>query len=279
MTICIGLLCENRKSVVLVSDRMWTESSILYYEFEPDESKIEKLFHRAAVATSGGVTIPSRVIKLTKGYIAEKFEEINSIEYVADILAHYYREERAKRIEELYFRTRGLTIKDFYEGGKIGTLPPQLAQFLDERVSNFTLELLMILGGIDDEGGHLYLIMDPGRHESFDKVGFVAIGTGDRHAELTLIQNEFRPTINLSEAVFYAFAAKKNAEHAPGVGKKTDIVILTEGDEGEGYIEIREGDELIKYLCEMYEKIENDALNHKKEIVREIKDINEFLKR
>ncbi len=52
------------------------------------------------------------------------------------------------------------------------------------------------------------------------EVGFAAIGTGGRHAELTLIQNEFRPTVNLSEAVFLTYLAKKNAEHAPGVGKK-----------------------------------------------------------
>ena len=49
MTVCIGALCENRKAVVLISDRMWTERGTLYYEFEPDESKIEKIHPHAAI--------------------------------------------------------------------------------------------------------------------------------------------------------------------------------------------------------------------------------------
>jgi len=277
MTVCIGALCENRKAVVLVSDRMWTERSTLYYEFEPNESKIERIHPKAAVATSGGVVLPDKIIKSTKKYVYEKIEEVGSIEDVARVLSFYYGEERRRRIEEEYFRPRGLTINEFYDEGKITTLPPQLAQFLDDRVANYVFDLLMILGGVDSEGAHLYLIRDPRTYESVDKVGFVSIGTGDRHAELTLIQHDFRPTVNISEAVFLAYMAKKNAEHAPRVGRKTDIVIIT-GDES-GYFEIKDGDELINYLDEMYSTLEREIINRKTEIMKTIRDINEFLKR
>lgn len=64
MTVCIGALCDCRKTVVMISDRMWTEQSILYYEFEPEESKIEKLSESAAVASAGSVVLPNKIIKL-----------------------------------------------------------------------------------------------------------------------------------------------------------------------------------------------------------------------
>ena len=275
MTVCIGALCENRKAVVLVSDRMWTERGTLYYEFEPDESKIEKIHPHAAVATSGGVVLPDRIIKLAKSYISEKFDSIQSVEDIANILALYYGEERKRRIEEEYFRPRGLTMKEFYEEGKITTLPPSLAQFLDQRVADYQFELIMLLGGVDGNGGHLFLISDPGTYDSVDKVGFVAIGTGGRHAELTLIQNDFRPTVNLSEAVFLTYMAKKSAEHAPGVGQKTDMVIITTED----YFGIKDGDQIFTYLDELYSRLEDDIRMRKTEIMKEIRDINEFLKR
>ncbi len=275
MTVCIGALCENRRAVVLVSDRMWTERGILYYEFEPDESKIERIHPHAAVATSGGVVLPDRIIKLARSYISEKFDSIESIEDIANVLAFYYGEERKRRIEEEYFRPRGLTIKEFYEKSKISTLPPGLAQFLDQRVADYQFELVMLLGGVDSSGGHLFLISDPGTYDSVDKVGFAAIGTGGRHAELTLIQNDFRPTVNLSEAVFLTYLAKKSAEHAPGVGQKTDMVIITQND----FFEIKDGDQIFAYLDGLYDKLEEGIKMRKAEIMRELRDINEFLKR
>ncbi len=275
MTVCIGVLCENRESAVLVSDRMWTEKGVLYYEFEPDESKIEQIHSHAAVATSGGVVLPDRIIKLSKTYISDKIDSIDSIEDVANILAYYYGEERKRRIEEEYFRPRGLTIKEFYEDGKISTLPIALAQFLDQRVADYQFELIMLLVGVDNSGSHLFIISDPGTYDSVDKVGFAAIGTGSRHAELALIQNDFRPNVSLSEAVFMAYMAKKSAEHAPGVGQKTDMVIIT----SDGIVEIREGDEIFKYLDELYGKVEESVKSSKLQIFKEIKDISEFLKR
>jgi len=259
----------------LVSDRMWTERGSLYYEFEPEESKIEKIHPRAAVATSGGVILPDRIIKLAKNYISEKADTIESIEDIASIVAFCYGEERKRRIEEEYFRPRGLTIREFYEEGKISTLPPNLAQFLDQRVADYQFELIMLLGGVDNSGGHLFIISDPGTYDSIDKVGFAAIGTGGRHAELTLIQNEFRPTVNLSEAVFLTYLAKKNAEHAPGVGEKTDMVLIT----SDYLFEIKDGDEIFTYLNELCIKLENEVVTRKTEIMKGLRDINEFLKR
>lgn len=133
----------------------------------------------------------------------------------------------------------------------------------------------MLMGGIDGEGGHLYYIRDPGTYESVDKVGFVAIGTGGRHAELTFIQNGFRPTATLGEAIFISYLAKKNAEHAPGVGSRTDMAIISK----EGYFEINEGDELLKYLDGIVENLNSQLQSSKTKIQDEVMGITELLKR
>ena len=70
MTVCIGALCDNRKTAVLASDRMWTEESMLYYEFEPAEPKIECAGGKWFVATAGSVIAPDRLLKEFKDFLS-----------------------------------------------------------------------------------------------------------------------------------------------------------------------------------------------------------------
>ncbi|MFH1774877.1 MAG: hypothetical protein ABH874_07975 [Methanobacteriota archaeon] len=84
-----------------------------------------------------------------------------------------------------------------------------------------------MIGGVDKRA-HLYVIFPPGRVESFDRVGYVSIGSGLPHAENTFILNNYTPVSPLSRALYIVYEAKKVAERAPGVGKATDSLIITE---------------------------------------------------
>jgi hypothetical protein len=61
-------------------------------------------------------------------------------------------------------------------------------------------------------------------------VGFGAIGMGAWHAKSRLMQNGYVNTVVYAQALSAAYAAKKSAEIAPGVGKHTDMhLVLKEG--------------------------------------------------
>ena len=69
---------------------------------------------------------------------------------------------------------------------------------------------------------------DPGTAECFDALGFVAIGSGARHAEATFIAHAYAPTFAAVEAAFVAFEGRRRAESAPGVGRRlTDLVHIS----------------------------------------------------
>jgi hypothetical protein len=57
-------------------------------------------------------------------------------------------------------------------------------------------------------------------------IGFAAIGIGKSHAESQFMFSGHWPNKPLHETVSLAYAAKKRAEAAPGVGKETDIIIV-----------------------------------------------------
>src|SRR5262249_20809663 len=79
-----------------------------------------------------------------------------------------------------------------------------------------------IVAGVDEQGGHIFLIADPGQVTCYDGIGFAAIGNGSRHAASHLLQLGYTPRVPFPRAAILVHVAKKRAEVAPGVGPTTD---------------------------------------------------------
>jgi hypothetical protein len=62
--------------------------------------------------------------------------------------------------------------------------------------------------------------------ETFDAIGYCAIGTGELHAISTFVANEYTPTLDLNHVVALTYEAKRRSEKAQGVGEKSDIYII-----------------------------------------------------
>src|SRR5262245_27861323 len=75
-----------------------------------------------------------------------------------------------------------------------------------------------IVAGVDEQGGHVFHITDPGQVTCYDGIGFTAIGNGSRHAVSYLLELGYTPQEPFSRAAVLVYAAKKRAEIAPGVG-------------------------------------------------------------
>ncbi len=82
------------------------------------------------------------------------------------------------------------------------------------------------MGGVDSSA-HIFAIGNPGTGAFFDEIGFYAIGTGEKEATIMLNFLNFRKDLSLETCRLYLYIAKKAAEIAVGVGKKTDIFVIS----------------------------------------------------
>lgn len=223
MTICIVALCEKSKRAVVAADRMITAADT---EFEQETIKIEKLCGNCAAVTAGSALAHTEIIR----NVTEEFSDQPAplIEKVAECVKHHFVQLRIKRAEEESFKPLGLTVQGFLKTQK--ELEDTVVMRLTRSLEDARLKLRILIAGVDKTGGHIYYIRDPGTSEIFDSIGYCAIGSGDRHAEGVLIDNDYTGSMPLKRAVYLVYEAKRKAEKAPGVGKKfTDIVIISEG--------------------------------------------------
>jgi len=226
MTICIGTICDNKQKAIAIADRMITDDS-LSIEFEHKEKKIIQIAKNCIAMTSGSSISFQEILEP----IISKFkDEKPKISIIVEEIAESYTTIRKKKVDEKYFRPRGLSIKEFYEDQS--GLSERLIEGLDRIVDEFEfpsletpvgLEILVV--GVDDKA-HIYLITNPGTFVPFDELGWHCIGSGYPQAENSLISNKFDPSLNLNKGLYLTYEAKKRAEVSPGVGHVTDVLVI-----------------------------------------------------
>lgn len=240
------MLCDGGESVVVASDRMWTDRR-LSIEFEHGESKLAAIADRAVVGAAGDAVAPTELInRLTQDIQAQGLKEIGAM---AERAKHLLARERTIRINDDHFVQRGFTLDKFYSGGLQQRLNPNLVQRLDRIVETYDFSVDLILAGHDGTGGHIHAIFSPGREESLDRLGYGAVGSGSPHVESTLILDDFSRSYDVKEAVFLAYKAKKAAEKAPGVGEMTDMAVI----DAEGVAFLSDDD--FRQLEEIYQEV------------------------
>lgn len=220
MTQLIGILCENREKVILISDRMVTTANgSLAFEHE---AKFQFIAPNAIVLTAGTIHEPEVIVD-TKAEIKGK----GSLREIADVLSKNYRKIRRKRVENEILEEIGiLSFDEFHR--KQNLLHENSVLELSKRIRDYDLGVHLLLGGVDEKAC-LCRIGEPGTYRSFDDLGFCCIGSGDRHAEPVFAFYGFTLALPLAEALQIGFEAKKRAEMAGGVGKQTDIWIIEKG--------------------------------------------------
>ena len=114
-------------------------------------------------------------------------------------------------------------------------------------MSNFKLGTTILLIGFRNELAVLSEINEGGIFD-FRDINFHTIGSGSVQASNTLLFQKHSKSDNLSRTIYNVYKSKRNAEVMQGVGKETDILILTETDGVK-----RISDENINILKDIYE--------------------------
>ena len=155
-------------------------------------------------------------------------------------------------------RPRGLTLSEFY--ARHQALSPQIVMMLDNLMKDFNLGVEVLLAGVDATGGHIYTVVNPGGTERLhDTIGYAAVGSGGIHALQAMIAFGHSASAAYHESVYRAYAAKRRAEVAPGVGRDTDMAVISSAN---GIHQLA-ADELqqLKSIYEDFEKVSSEELN------------------
>lgn len=243
MTQLIAAICENGRKVVTVSDRM-VSTEDMTLAFEHEERKVDMITDRTLVLTAGTIHEPDLIRDAR-----QKAKGKERVREVAELLTEEYQKLRTKYIEDEILRPlAGLeSFEEYHRKQKI--LHDSVVLEMNDRIRRYSLELTLLLAGVDEEG-HIARIMNPGIWRSYDNLGYLCIGMGDRHADNVFAWYRYSRSIPLKEALYIALEAKKKAEMAGGVGKITDILIIGSDET----VEVKE--ETIRELEEEYNERE-----------------------
>ncbi len=226
MTICIGVLCNDSRDVVVASDRVIT-ATYPPVEFECGTPKIELICPTCLVLTAGDALAHADICRAVRGAVGSLSHPRTPV--ITEQVRMAYVSERRKVINQRILEPRGWTFEDFYEK-YARTLPSELVLTIDREIANYDYGLSIMVAGVDPDGGHIYGIRHPGEVDCYDALGYHAIGVGAMHAVSSLIANGYDPTIDMKLATYLVYEAKKNAENAPGVGRHTDMSIIQDSN-------------------------------------------------
>ena len=224
MTVCIAAMCgaaEDDARVVVAADRMVTTGDFM--EFEHPGSKIVKLSKHALLMVAGATNDGMRLARQAS---AEMGGTTGEIAEVAEEIGRRYAEARKRRAEQI-LGLRGLDFESYY--AMHANLNGPVVKFLDERLASYNLGVTLLLAGVDDAGAHVHTNQNPGNgNQCHDSIGWHAIGSGSIHVIPSMAGFEHSPRAGYRETLFRVYASKRRAEVAPGVGRESEVAVISQ---------------------------------------------------
>lgn len=226
MTVCIGAICDDGKAIVVAADRMMTYGPPMSLQVEMAVKKIVPVSDSCVILFSGAVPDGEEVINRTKIKMTGHHLTVSEI---ANFAAASYQEVKNARVESTILKPMlGVGFPGF--ATIIGqSASSQILQQIVGMVMQHNLQLELLVAGVDDAQAHLFAVVNPGHSLGFDTVGCSAIGSGGLHANVRLALGKQGAAVSTAETIYNVYEAKAAAESAPGVGKLTDIAIVTKG--------------------------------------------------
>jgi hypothetical protein len=225
MSVCIAVLCEERKTLVCVSDNKVNFGT---FSAETVAMKDIPIYKRCTALVAGNDTEHANPILERAHQLLYSNNKVKSPSEIADIVDQAFAERVNREIEAKVLRKRGFTVESFLEKGKQKCTPSAYLA-LCNRIDQVSISLRFLICGFDEQGiGHIYSVDGKTAPSNYDSVGFWAIGSG-AHAALSSLAfhanqadvSVFRPK---EEAVYFALTAKFMAESSDEVGKLGALV-------------------------------------------------------
>jgi len=229
MTVCIAAIfrwrySENDSGWALLgtSDRKLTSGDV---EYEPPQAKYCVLASRVILLTAGAMHTHTEAIRTTSKML--RLDPEDDVSTIAEMHASNIRSLRAKFAVEEILSPFGMNHETFL--AKQRDMSADLVAGIASRISTYSFDIESIIYGLDDKGvPDIFHIDGNGIATRHTDVGFMSIGIGAGHANLQLMSAGYSQYVHhFYSALGVIYAAKKSAEIAPGVGKSTDMILVT----------------------------------------------------
>jgi 20S proteasome alpha/beta subunit len=225
VTVCVAALfawsyAPVVRAGLVFSDRMITAGDIQY---EPQQKKVAQISPGTLLLIAGDYSVHSQALKNT--YQAVQNNPGVTPENIALMYGREIQAIKRREAEDLFLAPLGMNTDTFLAQQK------DLSQGFVDQVTNQLQgyrgqEVDALVIGSDQGAVQLYNVDTHGVVSCLDDVGFGAIGIGAWHAKSRLMQSGYTRDFSFARAAAAAFAAKKSAEVAPGVGRYTDIHVI-----------------------------------------------------
>ena len=218
LTICIAAICKNgdEESIVFSTDHMI--SLRMLGQFEHSIEKYKVIHDTTTVAMLAGQPL------LFDSLIT--IDDSSDYNKIRSKIAKNFKAKRESLIQNQIFDTFGIDQKIF-TGFLNNPQPSNAINTIIDEVSNFSLATAILLVGFENRSAKISEISEGGCLDYRD-INFHAIGSGTIQAINTLLFQKQSKTDDLKTTIYNVYKAKRNAEVAEGVGKETDLAILTE---------------------------------------------------
>lgn len=219
MTVCIGVI--SQPMVIVATDRMITSADI---QFEQQQPKIFRIGLNTLALISGDIAVQTELVETTRNQILAG--RVIGVENMARVYAQAYGAYCKRKAEAEVLQPIGVGSVDDLMRRK---WPVSHVQDLLYQVRQAAqgYDVATIIAGSDGAGPHLFVIDQPGKYSMHDRIGFASVGIGQRHAESQFMFAGYTPDWKFPDALYLTYVAKKRAEVAPGVGRFTDMAVIT----------------------------------------------------
>ena len=260
MTICIAAICDGNK-IVAITDKMLTLGQPITTTFEATESDKAFQFGDKVVALfAGDVIHANEILKRAKSKIDSLKPGSYTVLDIANMTKQAFVEHWEGLLSNFLTIRFKVDLKTFMQNQ--GSFHPDLIKSVNDIISKFNIEVQIIIAGIDT-APRIYYLDNLGSVVERTALGYASIGSGEKHASLSLIESEYRSSFSLKEALFALLEAKKRAEYDPGVGEFCDIVIIDGGFE-------KLTDDKMGKILKIYDKSQTTINRNKKKYADKI---------
>jgi 20S proteasome alpha/beta subunit len=231
MTVCIAAVCgathDDGPFVITAADRMITIGDL---EYEPNQTKTIYLATQTVALVAGDMqlhaAVAPRVNARIKDYTSDHGGTI-TVSAIAEFYAEEFGYHRRVMAEREILVPRGLSFDRFLS--RQATMSQHQVSEIDNRLASYCIESSAIIAGIDETGGHIWVVENPGIANCYDTPYFACIGSGASLAEAQFMVKGFDKTWSLPQSIWLAYEAKARAESAGGVGHQSDLIIIARG--------------------------------------------------
>ncbi len=233
MTVCVAAICDNGKTIILVSDRMIGPGFI---ESEPNINKVVKLHSQWWLLFAGDDISPVfDIIDSSKEVIKNKNvaaklqpDDPAHLQAVMDAVRESYEKKRMEQAESLYLKPIGWDIASFNASAGGPNCLPDFGE-IKAKIADYVLNIELLVAGFSEGTAYVFSLI--GREGAIvnrhDLPGFYSIGSGGTGAIFMMYYRDLSYKTIAREAIYYAMEAKLFGEQASGVGEDTDLYVAT----------------------------------------------------